>query len=356
MNISQKIKELKDQLKILEKEEQKSPKIENLVFSGGSTKGLSYIGVLTALREYGMLTDIKEVVGTSIGGLMGLFIVLKFRPEDLIEFITPLDFNNLHGINSDSIITLVNDYGLDRGDNITVFFKLFIEYCFPYLVGEKISKRRKPEDITFMDLWDYNPIKLTLVGSRVYSSNVKTEFYNYVETPQMSVLEALKITTSIPPIFCPVKGDNCHLLDGGLTNNFPIDYFDQKGDDNKIEKTLGFLCNDELNNQSNQCQNVIELYKSIISFLINRDTHEKYQKYKDNIILIQPRLDIFNFNLEVNKKIETINLGYQLTKQYLEMNKFQIKEDKYQWKILDTKQMIQDYQNKILNQNLKSKN
>jgi predicted acylesterase/phospholipase RssA len=233
--------ENKNENKDKNKEQIKEKTIKNLVFSGGSSKGFSYLGVLKALDEFNILDNIEELAGTSIGALFCCYIVLKYHPDDLIKIFMELDLNWLHNINSDSILNLLNKYGLDNGENVIKFLELIISFKFP---------NKSPSSITFIDLWNYNPIKITLTGCRVYQDFIDLELYNHILTPSMSIIKALRISMSIPPLFTPLDEDKYHLMDGGIINNYPIDLFkDQK------DTTLGILAYETLENK--KCNNAI---------------------------------------------------------------------------------------------------
>ena len=301
------------------KEQTKEKIIKNLVFSGGSSKGFSYLGVLKALDEFNILDNIEELAGTSIGALFCCYIALKYHPDDLIKIFMELDLNWLHNINSDSILNLLNKYGLDNGENVIKFLELIIGFKFP---------NKSPSSITFIDLWNYNPIKITLTGCKVYQDFIDLELYNHILTPNMSVIKALRISMSIPPLFTPIDEDKYHLIDGGVINNYPIDLFkDQK------ETTLGILAYETLENK--KCNNAIDIYKSIVIHMIRRETRIKKEKYSDNTITIEVGLNMFKiFNLTNQEKLNVINIGYQLTKQYLTIKGFKQKENKEQSKFI----------------------
>ena len=318
--LNEKVKELKEsslkgETKEKEKEKEKEIKekiIKNLVFSGGSSKGFSYMGVLKALDEFSILDNIQELAGTSIGALFCCFIVLKYHPDDLIKIFIELDLNWLHNINSDSILNLINKYGLDNGDNIIKFLELIFSFKF-------LNNNKPPSSITFIDLYNFNPIKITLTGSKVYQDVVELELYNHLLTPQMSVIKALRISMSIPPLFTTINEDKYHLIDGGIVNNYPIDLFK-----NQKETTLGILAYETLENK--KCNNAIDIYKSLVIHMIRRETQIKKEKYADNTITIEVGLNLFKiFNLTNEEKINVINVGYQLTKQYLNIKGFKSK-------------------------------
>jgi predicted acylesterase/phospholipase RssA len=97
---------IKEQIVLLQKKlkemTNKEKIIKNLAFSGGSSKGFSYIGVIKALEEYGIVDTLEDITGSSIGALFAFLIVLKFHSSDLINIFIEMDLNWLHNINSDS--------------------------------------------------------------------------------------------------------------------------------------------------------------------------------------------------------------------------------------------------------------
>lgn len=306
-DIELQIKQLQNKLKEIKKPDKI---LKNLVLSGGSTKGFSYIGVIKCLDEFSLLDNLEEIAGTSIGSLFSIFICLKIHPEDLMSIFMEFDLTWLHSINSDSVLHLINRYGLDNGEIMVKIIELFINIRFP---------NKNPSDITFLDMWNYNPIKISMIGAKVYQGSVDQQIYNYQVTPRMSVTKALRISMSIPPIFSPVSEETCHLVDGGVVNNYPIELFKDR-----LDVTLGVLFSEKNNND--KCKNIIDLYKSIIMYMMTKETIIKKNKYSDSTILIESSLNIFNvFNISIEDKHNIINLGYQLTKQFLLLKGYTIK-------------------------------
>jgi NTE family protein len=310
--IQKQIKILQEKLKDFIKTEKV---IKNLVLSGGSSKGFSYIGVIKVLEEFNIIETLEEIMGTSIGGIFGLFIILNFNSDDLINIFIKMNLNWLHNINSDSILHLINKYGLDNGSNAEKFIASFIEVRFPL---------KNPFEITFLDLWNYNPIKFNLIGTKVYTGILDSEIYNHILTPNMPIIKALRITFGIPPLFSPIDSDSCHLVDGGITNNYPIDLYDNS--DNVLENTLGILCLEKI--QKEKCKNVVDIYKSIVGHLVAKDTLKKKEQYSAQTVIIEVNLELYQiFNLTTEDKINVINLGYQLTKQFLIFKEYTQKDN-----------------------------
>ena len=166
-DIELQIKQLQNKLKEIKKPDKV---LKNLVLSGGSTKGFSYIGVIKCLDEFLLLDNLEEIVGTSIGALFSTFVCLKIHPEDLVNIFIEFDLSWLHSINSDSVLHLINRYGLDNGDIMVKIIELFINLRFP---------NKNSSEVTFLDMWNYNPIKISIIGSKVYQGSVEQQIYNY---------------------------------------------------------------------------------------------------------------------------------------------------------------------------------
>jgi NTE family protein len=282
-------------------------KLKNLVLSGGSSKGLSYVGVIKALEENDLITDIEEIACASIGSIFGLFIILGFSSSDLLNLLLKIDLNLVTNINSDSIINLVNDFGLDNGHSVETMLSLMIENYIPYKKGCLV---------TFQDLWQYKNIKFNIVGSKLYDGYMEEITYNHIKTPNIEVVKAIRISISIPPVFKPLEGLDHHLMDGGIVNNYPINFYK-----NQLNDTLGILC---LTKPSkNKCANIYEVYSSIINYLAAKSSWDQRDLYCDNTITIECNIPLFKvLDVTHETKLYLINLGYQLTKQFIDIKNY----------------------------------
>ena len=66
----------------------------------------------------------------------------------------------------------------------------------------------------------------------MYGTNLSTHFgkvFSIERTPEMSIVEAVRISMSIPLFFAVVRDERGDVfVDGGVLNNFPIKLFDRK--------------------------------------------------------------------------------------------------------------------------------
>src|SRR4030042_2004073 len=165
------------------------PKV-GLVLSSGAAGGLAHIGVIKALKEYGIGIDV--IAGSSIGAFIGACLAAQESIAELEELVLATDWRKLIALADFKPATLL---------------KGFIQ-------GQKVKDLLLPiiGDIDFSDL------KLPLV---VAATDVENGTGVLIQ--EGSVLDAVRASISIPVIFTPVRLLNRYLIDGGIVNPIPLD-------------------------------------------------------------------------------------------------------------------------------------
>jgi NTE family protein len=197
---------------------------KNLVFEGGGVKGIAYVGVLERLNDRGILQNIERVAGTSAGAMVAVLVGLGYTAKDINDILWDINFQNFMdsswGIIRD-IDRLVNDYGWYKGD------------YFRDLMGGYIKNKTGDSETTFGQLEAMKekgkPFReLHLIGSDLSTGFSKV--FNAVNTPDVKIADAARVSMSIPLFFAAVKGvngDDHVYVDGGLLDNFAIKVFDR---------------------------------------------------------------------------------------------------------------------------------
>ena len=90
--------------------------VKNLVLSGGSMKGLAYIGMIKCIEEYDIVKKIDNFIGTSIGACVCFCLMIGFTYEELYDVFINLDINKARNINVDNILNFGTTYGVDNGE------------------------------------------------------------------------------------------------------------------------------------------------------------------------------------------------------------------------------------------------
>ena len=182
--------------------------IKNIVFSGGGFKCWAYIGTLRALEEY-KVNCVEQIVGTSAGGVFGLFYLLGIKWDFLLDFFMNIKFKELIDIDIDNIL---HQQSLLAGTKFTNVLK------------EVMSYRIDP-DITFEELRKHKNIKFTVNALNINNSIL--EYFNYTLTPDVKVIDAVRASCSLPFILPSYEIKGKYYYDGGICNNCPIDIVDE---------------------------------------------------------------------------------------------------------------------------------
>jgi predicted acylesterase/phospholipase RssA len=187
-------------------------RFSSMVISGGSVKALSAVGCIQYLEEVDILKHVINFLGTSAGSILCLLVVLGFSANDIMQFIRE-EFNQEDVVQLDieEALMIFEKYGISSGANISK------------LVGDMLQRKLNRRDITFMELAKTTGKNLIVCVANL--SDNREEFWSVNTVPQMSVSFAIRTSCSLPFIFTPMKYKDNIYVDGGIYNNFPIDYF-----------------------------------------------------------------------------------------------------------------------------------
>lgn len=189
-------------------------KTYSLVLEGGGIKGIAHVGALQAIDENGLYTKIKHVAGTSAGSQVATLFAAGFSQGEIKDIVENTPFKKF----SDSsfgcirdILRLFTRFGYHKGD--------FMEVYMNKILNEKFGIQR----MTFKELHDKTGIHLKLTGTCLTDRTLV--WFDHVKTPFMEVAKAVRISSSIPIYFAPVKFEDKYYVDGGCLRNLPIDAF-----------------------------------------------------------------------------------------------------------------------------------
>ena len=253
----------------------KKERINKLVFSGGSTKGISYIGIIKGLEEKNLFKDIKTFAGTSIGAIFSFLLAIEYDYYSLNSIVTSTDIEKLCKINK------MSSYGFDDGINLVSKIK------------ELMDNKNIKYDITFRELFKLTNKRLIITVTNLTLK--KAEYLDYKRTPDMKVLVGLRMSFSVPIVFKPIIYDGCYYVDGGLVDNLPVSIFKNKDkclcvyidSDFVINSTVNYLMSlfDFIGSTKNikemNLKNIITLNITMgcTNFKFSRDEIDKFIKY-----------------------------------------------------------------------------
>lgn len=184
--------------------------IKHLVISGGGPLGLRFLGALEKLEQehFWDFNNIESIYATSVGSIIGAFICLKYDWETLNKYIIERPWHDAFKVNAKQIFDSYYNKGL--------FDKKLAEIIFKPLLEAKDLNL----NITLKEFYDYSKIDLHIFTFEL--NTFKTVELSHTLFPDLSLIQALTMSSSLPGIFVPTIIDNCCYIDGGILCNYPI--------------------------------------------------------------------------------------------------------------------------------------
>lgn len=262
--------------------------IENLVFGPGAIYGYCLIGSIKYLEENNLLENIKSVMGISVGSFIALFVALKFKYNEMKQFIMNV---NLTGIidYDNNFMDIIENYGYDDGKKLLRVTKIIIKNVL------------KNENATLRDLFNFSNIELCIVGSNI--SKGKEVIFNYKTFPNMPIYKAILISSCIPLIYKPIKFENDIYVDGGL-NSCSSDYYEDQ------TKTLRIMI-DDYTQENGKFNNFYEYLLILLCYPLRKMRVDSCNGNTIYIVIENFRDRFMDTDLTNNDKIELMRQGYQ---------------------------------------------
>ena len=265
-----------------------------LILSGGGVKGFGMIGTLQYVKNKDRLKYIKKIIGTSIGSVIGYLIILGFEPSDII--IQCIQKNYFQKMERFRIL---------RG----IIGKGFLDFELFETILKDFTLQKLEKIPTFQELYDYNPIDFQVITYN-YSKN-REEILSNETTPNLSLLDALRMTSNIPFIFGHFQYKNDYYFDGFITSNFPIHLIKKEED-----ISLGICClkNNWKEDKDIKTWKVIWNLFILPFFKIQQMKNEPYLPYCDIISLSFDELSFLEFQLSNKEILDMFSVGYSMIK------------------------------------------
>lgn len=186
------------------------PTIKHIVISGGGPLGLRYLGALQKLEKEGFwkVANIESIYGTSVGSIIGAFICLKYDWETLNKYIVERPWHDAFKLSAKQIFDSYFNKGLFDKKIAEIIFK-------PLLEAKDLTV-----NVTLKEFYEFSKIDLRIFTFELHK--FETVELSHTTHPDMSLLQALTMSSSLPGIFMPTIIDGCCYIDGGTMCNYPI--------------------------------------------------------------------------------------------------------------------------------------
>src|SRR4051812_2285383 len=210
------------------------PKI-GIAFSGGGARGIAHIGVLKVFEE--MRIPVDYIAGTSMGSIIGGLYASGMTPDEIERAVLAVDWNDalqdrpsrerLSFRRKDDDLRYIPDFeiGVGRGG---------LRYPTGLRSGQKLGflLRRLTLPVRPVSDFDTLPIPFRAVATDISNGEM-------VVLRQGDLARALRASMAIPSAFSAVEIDGRLLVDGGISNNIPVDVVRSMGADVVIAIDIG---------------------------------------------------------------------------------------------------------------------
>lgn len=273
-----------------------------LVLGGGGARGSAHIGVIKALEE--MNVPIDCVVGTSMGSLVGGFYASGMTVPEMEETLSNIDWAELF---NDNTPRDDQPYRRKREDQVFALYgpKIGLGSDASILPTGLISGQK------------INFLFETLVSERVHTNNfdelalpfraVATDLLtgDKVVLDQGNLALAMRASMSVPAVFDPVDLDGYLLVDGGISDNLPVDVARSLGADIVIAVDVG-----SGGMKREDVKNVLSVVAQLSSLMFMENSIASRASLTEQDILIRPALPEDFTGAAFDRAVEGAKIGY----------------------------------------------
>tara|TARA_B100001123_G_C15286548_1_gene1015827 strand:- start:57 stop:935 length:879 start_codon:yes stop_codon:yes gene_type:complete len=278
----------------------------SIYLTSGGTNGYVLIGALQVLERSNLLSNIKTVIGCSIGSVFSLFFILGYKSKDIFKILSSHNVEDIYfnrPINNDNLIlNLTAELGINDGTGLIRILQIFLE------------QKGLSLNTTFKQLYEKTNKELIILASNIIDN--KLEILSHIKHPNMSVSLAIKASSAIPLVFTPVNYNNKILVDGGFLS-------DTNCESIKEDTLILRLKSEQYYDVENVIDNIYDYVKLLFQNLLLLT-----QVYNDNInntIEFNLKNTGINFDLTKDTKNDLYYYGISLTIDFIIKRKLKLK-------------------------------
>lgn len=246
-----------------------------LVLSGGGARGISHVGVLKALDEFGVKIDC--IAGTSAGSIVGSLYAYGYSPDQIMEIIQATSFVR----------------AMRPAWSLTGFLSLD---------GLRdVLKKYMPEN-------SFEALKLPITIAATDLRKGKAAYFSSGE-----LIPAIMASCCVPAVFRPVEFNGNFYVDGGVLDNLPV-----KAIESQCDFIIGSHCN--YINEHFDIKNIRTVLERSLLMAINGNT--SLSKNKCHVLIEPPDVGRVS-GFEIGKANDLFTIGYKHTKENYKSEDFE---------------------------------
>jgi len=281
-------------------QESARPKI-GLVLSGGGARGAAHIGVIKVLEE--LRIPIDYITGTSMGSIVGGLYASGMPVDELETVVTGIDWAEAFH----DLIPREDRSFRRKTDDRTYLVKqrpgfsddLELKLPTGLLQGQKIDLILKRLSLPVSSIRDFDDFRIPF---RAVATDITTGEAVILGSGDLAM--AMRASMSVPGAFSPVEIDGKLLVDGGVSNNLPIDVIRKMGADIIIAVDIStpLLERDKLTS-------VLKITQQLTGILTRRNTEAQIATLTEKDVFIVPELGDIS-SAAFDRADEAIPIGF----------------------------------------------
>lgn len=267
-----------------------------LVLNGGGMKGICFFGILQCLIDSNNINNFNIYIGSSVSSLILFLFLIGYNPQELLYFVLNYNFKELLNINIDDLF--INN-GLNDG---LIIKKILISF---------IKSKNINENITFNELYDKTNKLFIITGTNL--TKKQGEYFSYLTTPYMKIIDAVRISTSIPFFFIPYYYNNCYYIDGSCTNDLALKCLYEKpfinyilNNNDNLDNIKNNILSVYLDDMTNDFNNLLQYSFCVLNVLSQNNIN-----FEDITLIIDTKkIKSFDFSMNNEIKNKLYEIGY----------------------------------------------
>ena len=272
--------------------------------SGGGARGYAHIGILRVLEEEGVKPD--YIAGTSSGAVIGALYCMGYNTYEIEDIVSSMDWDNLFNDTYKRRDIYVGQKRWPPYGNIKLGMNESWKPLLPTSVftanNANLELARVLADASSVTDFNDLPIPFACVATDLVSGDP-------IVFRRGSLMQAVRSSLSVPSIMKPFEVNGKPYIDGGVSQNLPIDQVRNMGAD----LVVGLKVNSDLRDKQE-----LDSFVAVLDQTINIGmTRNVDKQLADTAIIFEPELSDYKASSFRNIK-EIIREGEDYARAHLD--------------------------------------
>lgn len=303
--------------------EQKAPQREKIavVLAGGGAKGAAHIGVLKALEE--LKVPVDYITGTSMGAYVGGLYATGMSADEIEALVDTVDWNSGYRDRVNRSDRRVRDKEYEDRYQLTTDLGLRwgeVHGSKGIVQGQGMLRilRETTGNLPPFESFDELAIPYRSVATDIIELQPVILDDGYL-------VDAMMASMSVPGALPPYQLNGRLLVDGGVTNNMPVDVARDLGADTVIAVDISTSYK-----QENDFTTLLTVADQLSNYLVRSTTHRQAITLTDDDVFLLPDVGDME-TTEFNRMPEAFKKGYLAAMQNREqLERYSVSSAEYQ--------------------------